>query len=168
MNCLTGSWITWLCEVYVATTNRVVAGEHQPLSARTDCTNCPFHTLIHYLCIQAEFVGLQVRPVSENKLCCLQSTLYRPLFYQIFLVWDLVRFECRSAGASKFIGGTERVGPAARQLYTCWSRSCFAIGPMFHWPSDGIIECNLACSETSCNIGLMLVMKLQVKHSRLI
>ena len=69
-------------------TNNDVEGWYHRLNARAVRANLPLYTLIHYLHAGAEFVDLQVRLVSENKMCRLQRASYRHMQYQIFQFWD--------------------------------------------------------------------------------
>ena len=64
-------------------TNNDVEGWYHRLNARTGRANLPLYTLIHYLHVEAEFVDLQVRLVSENKMCRLQRASYRHMQYML-------------------------------------------------------------------------------------
>ena len=92
------TWITsttwppasWSVNLQAVRTNNDVEGWHYGLNRRAQGkSQLPLYMLIMLLHEESRLTSLQIRLVSERKLCRIQRKTYRQLQSKIFTLWDL-------------------------------------------------------------------------------
>ena len=113
------TWITnttwppasWSVYLRAVRTNNDVEGWHNGLNRRAQGkSQLPFYMLITLLHEESRLTSLQIRLVSERKLCRIQRKTYRQLQSKIFNLWD--RYENGEQSVKQLLRACSRLyGP---------------------------------------------------------